>query len=362
MSKSFSDDEIDLLTARARVHNESVGISGILFCFSDRFIQVLEGPGPAAGELYAQIRLDHRHRDIVTVQDVPIEERAYGGWGMRRMRNEDLGAAERALIFHALQMFEPRTLVGPRIRTAGEASTAFMDRIMAHALPARLSIGEAHEVSSLLYAAEVILARDLVLNEAMMEKLAKDAHVSVRLARIYFPTITDLVRACVSRILALEHQAFLAQIVSRRFGGKAELARFITDFVVGSHDRTRVSHGFADQFAQHGGDFTNQTASIIAEAALEAAPREGWPFPDLDATTLAAAIAATDGAARILARHDLAGLADPATRQRLFHTCLSAIGGRRDDEAFMDHRTRPASVADATATVLGDEWALPLWV
>jgi hypothetical protein len=335
MAEELSDEEIDTLVARSLVHNVGVGVSGILFCFDGRFMQVLEGPGPAVGELYTRIRLDPRHRDLVTVQDVPIDERAYGGWGMRRIRDEDLGETERALIFHALHVFEPQTLAGPTLPTARRTSSIFMDRIMAHALPARLSVGEFQEVSSLLYAAEVILTRDLVLSEGMLETLAQDAHVRLRLARIYFPTIQDLVRACILRILALEHQAFLSRMVSTRFDDKAELARLVTRFVLGSHERTAVSPHLADQLARHGGDFTTQVASIIGQAALDAAPREGWPFPDLDATTLAAAIAATDGAARILAGHDVVTLTDPAVRTRLFRTCLLAIDGNVSDEPFV---------------------------
>ena len=187
---------------------------------------------------------------------------------------------------------------------------------MGRAFPAKLPVEASHEISSLLYAAEVTLARDH-LGEAMMEKLAQDAHVSPRLARIYFPSITDLIRTCILRILALEHQVFLSQVLSRQFNDKGELASLITDFIIKSHDRTAVSSRFAEQFARHGDDFTTRTAWIIAQAAL------------------AAAIAAADGAARILARHDFPCLADPATKMRLFRTCLTALDGRPDDETFV---------------------------
>lgn len=303
-----------MLVMRASTHNDRVGISGILILFRGHFIQVLEGPGAAVGELYTRIGADSRHRNVVTVQDTPIEARAYGDWGMRQIRDEDLGEAERALIFHALQVTELHTPIEPKTRMGDTTSTTFMNLIMARAFPAKLPMEVSPEVSSLLYAAEVVLARDLVLSDEMLEKLAQDANVGVQTARIYFPTMTDLIRACVRRIVAREHQAFLAEILTKRFDDKAELAGFITDFVIKNHDRTAVSHRFADQFAQHGSDLTTQTAWIIAKAAIEAAPREGWPFPDLDTTTLAAAIGATDGAARILARHDFVSLAEPATR------------------------------------------------
>jgi hypothetical protein len=354
MAAEFGDDDVDALTERAFIHNDRVGISGMLFCFSDRFIQVLEGPGAAIGELYERIRLDPRHRDVITVQDGPIEERAYGNWGMRRIRSEDLGETEKALVFHALHVFEPRTLIGPKVRAVGAGSTRLMNRIMTRARPEGLALGDSDEISRLLYAAEIILARDRVLDDALLEEAAKDAHVSAEFARAYFPTIADLMRACVSRVVALEHQAFLSRMISRRFADKAELAGFITDFIIGNHDRTAVSHRFADQFAEHGGDFTRQTAWILATAALEATPRAGWPFADLDTSTLAAAIGATDGAARILARHDFVGLADPATRMRLFRTCLTAIGGRADDEAAVSRQTRTRSLSEATTTLFAE--------
>ena len=139
----------------------------------------------------------------------------------------------------------------------------------------------------------------------------------------------------VLRLLALDHQSFLSQILSNSFDDKAALADLITDFVLKNHDRTAVSHRVADQFAQHGSDFTTQTAWIIAQAALETVPRDGWPFPELDTTTLAGAIGAADGAARILARHDFVSLAEPATRTRLFRICLAAIDGTSNDAASL---------------------------
>jgi hypothetical protein len=350
----LSEADIDLLAERSSVHNDSVGISGILFCFSERFIQVLEGPGPAVGELYKRIRLDTRHHDVTTVHDVPIEERAYPGWGMRRIHDEELGETEKALIFHALRVFEPQTLLGPKVRTVGDPARTFMRRIMARALPSELSIGESHAVSSLLYATEIILARDAVISEEILETVARDAHISSQLAHAYFPTVNDLMRTCVLRILALEHQAFLSQIASKHFKDKLVLAKFISDFIIKNYDRTAVSHRFADQFAKYGGDFTRETAWIIALAASEAAPRDGWPFPDLDTTTLAAAIGATDGATRISARHDFVSLADPATKIRLLRICLVAIDGERIDDALARQKTRTKSLSESSAMLFSD--------
>jgi hypothetical protein len=356
MDTEFSEDDIDVLAARARAYNDRVDISGILFCFSDRFIQILEGPSSAVGKLYNRIRRDPRHRDVTTVQDVPIEKRAYGGWGMRRVKNEDLSETERALVFHALQVFEPQTLIGPRVPPVDGASATFMKRIMARAQLADLPTGHSDEISSLLYAAEIILMRDLVLSDDMLDRVAQDAQVSSTLARTCFPTISDLMRTCVLRIVALEHQAFLAQMVSTRFEDKAQLAGFITDVVVNQHNRTVVSHRFADQFAKHGDDFTRQTAWIIALAAVEATPREGWPFADLDSTTLAAAIGATDGAARILARHDFLSLADPETRTRLFRTCLVAMDGYQTANGFLSCETRASSLIREAATLVSQRF------
>ena len=86
----------------------------------------------------------------------------------------------------------------------------------------------------------------------------------------------------------------------------------------------------AKYFALYGGNFTTETAWIVAVAAHEASPRDGWPFTDLTPTRIGMAIDATDAAARMLASNDVEGLADPGLRRIVYDICLTALEGGRN--------------------------------
>ncbi len=345
MAGDFSEECLDQLTVLSCSHNLSADVTGMMYCFSNRFIQVLEGPGARVGELYGRIRLDPRHRHVVTVQDGPITRRVYGDFAMRRFKNEDLGESERAIIFRALHSFEPRTLIGPKPWPPEGAMAGSMDRIMARAIPTRLPGEEFEALSRLLYAAEILLLRDVEVTEACFEAVAADAKVSLRLARRFFPTIDDLVGACVRRILALEHQALLTRLISHRFENADELARCLTDFVIRNNDRSKVSRTFAACFALHGATFTSEMSCLIGAAVQRSERRQGWIASGIE---LAMAIAVTEAAARIVARHDASVLASEATFARLFGICrASLVETGASSEVVEAGRRRPAPPSPA---------------
>jgi AcrR family transcriptional regulator len=328
MTSDFDRGSIDDLTRAARIHNEAAGITGMLFCFSDRFIQVLEGPGPAVAALHGRIQRDPRHRHVTTVQDLPIEARAYTDWAMRRFRTEDLGEAERRILFRALSAFEPRTILGPKPKPVQGPAAPYMDRLMARVVPARLPMEESEAVSSLLYAAEVLLLRDADLDESALPGLTHDAHVNLRTARRHFPTIADLIRTCVLRILALQHQALLTRMLSDKFEDEMDLADCIVDYAIKSHQCANASTKLAEHFALHSGASTCEAAGIIAAAVHESPSRGGWPFTDLSPTILAMSIAATNEAACIMHRSHEPSLTLPRIKARLLEICLTALVGR----------------------------------
>lgn len=105
MSKSLSEiiycsrvtttcsEQIDLLIGNiltaARRTNESQAITGVMLYNSGYFVQVLEGPSAAVERLFARIRTDPRHHDIVTLSQRTIAARMFPDWAMGFVETED---------------------------------------------------------------------------------------------------------------------------------------------------------------------------------------------------------------------------------------------------------------------------------
>lgn len=66
----------------ARRRNTELAITGVLFYGNERFLQVLEGEEEVVRELYAHIRRDARHTNILTFSDKPAAQRAFKEWTM----------------------------------------------------------------------------------------------------------------------------------------------------------------------------------------------------------------------------------------------------------------------------------------
>ena len=333
MTEAMSDAQLADLVETSQGRNKAAGITGMLFTLGDKFIQVIEGPPVAVGALFKRIQLDPRHGHVRAVQDIPIETRAYEDQPLKLLnKGEGLTESERGMVFHALQAFEPRTVLGPKVRPIEGVLGEAMEAIMALALPIDLPILEAEALSELLYAAELLLLRESNLDDAALGQVAERAHVSLRTVQSYFPTIDDLIRTCVLRVLALEHQHFLSLIVSQSIADMRELGQAVTEFIINTNSHASVSPKVAEQFAIHGGSFTSETAWIIAKAVRDAGPRGAWKFHDLTTARLAMAIDATDAAARILARNAPAALADPRMRTMIYDICMTALEGGRGGE------------------------------
>jgi hypothetical protein len=68
--------EIPRIVSVCRARNEAEGISGMLLYTGLDFAQVIEGPSEPVENLWARIRADDRHCDIVTL----IDEHAPSPW------------------------------------------------------------------------------------------------------------------------------------------------------------------------------------------------------------------------------------------------------------------------------------------
>ncbi|MBO1902716.1 BLUF domain-containing protein [Leucobacter weissii] len=78
----FEEEDLRELLRRARAHNESAGITGILLYKTDQFIQFLEGPPAEVDALLSRIQNDPRHTNVRILIDDLVAERRFEDWTM----------------------------------------------------------------------------------------------------------------------------------------------------------------------------------------------------------------------------------------------------------------------------------------
>lgn len=81
-SHLFSEDELNELLRVSRRYNERNGITGILLYSEGNFFQVLEGEEAVIDELYARIKEDGRHDQVVQIVRESISARTFKNWTM----------------------------------------------------------------------------------------------------------------------------------------------------------------------------------------------------------------------------------------------------------------------------------------
>ncbi len=72
--------EIPRIVSVCRARNELEGISGVLLFTGADFAQLIEGPLQPVANLWARIRADDRHCDIVTLLDEQAPSRWFSDW------------------------------------------------------------------------------------------------------------------------------------------------------------------------------------------------------------------------------------------------------------------------------------------
>ncbi len=78
----LSEAEIAQILATARAHNPAQGITGLLLCLDQAFLQVLEGPESEVRALFARIEEDPRHSQVLCLLTETVETRAFPAWSM----------------------------------------------------------------------------------------------------------------------------------------------------------------------------------------------------------------------------------------------------------------------------------------
>jgi hypothetical protein len=83
-TQGFTALQVAELLQKARVANESDGLTGILLHTDadGAFFQVLEGEPEAIDRLLQKLRLDKRHSHLTVIIREPIAERAFADWTM----------------------------------------------------------------------------------------------------------------------------------------------------------------------------------------------------------------------------------------------------------------------------------------
>ena len=89
-SRDLPAEELVQLLDKARVHNASQGITGMMVYHRREFMQLLEGEQAAVQALYDRIAGDPRHQQLRKIWDGPIRERGFSDWGMAFVAPDEL--------------------------------------------------------------------------------------------------------------------------------------------------------------------------------------------------------------------------------------------------------------------------------
>ena len=118
-------DLLHTILRQSRQHNPAQGITGLLCCSGNVFLQVLEGGRSAVNRLYARLVADPRHRDVELLAYESIVERRFAGWSMGQVQLSRLNPAL-LLKYSATASLDPFTV-------PGTVSLALLDELVATA-------------------------------------------------------------------------------------------------------------------------------------------------------------------------------------------------------------------------------------
>jgi hypothetical protein len=124
-AEAVTPELLSAILRRSRQHNPAQGITGVLCCSGDVFLQVLEGGRPAVNRLYARIVADARHRDPELLAYESIVERRFAGWSMGQVQLSRMNPAL-LLKYSATAALDP-------FAVPGAVSMALLDELVATA-------------------------------------------------------------------------------------------------------------------------------------------------------------------------------------------------------------------------------------
>ncbi len=83
----FGSEQLETLLQRARSHNATLGISGVLLFHEGTFFQVLEGKRADVQGLFDMIVRDPRHNNVLVLVQRETDHRNFGNWSMGFIRS-----------------------------------------------------------------------------------------------------------------------------------------------------------------------------------------------------------------------------------------------------------------------------------
>ena len=118
-------EDLATILRQSRVHNPPQGITGVLCCADDLYLQVLEGGRSAVNRLYNRIVADPRHQDVELLSYQQIGERHFAGWAMGQVNVARLNPAL-LLKYSATARLDPYAM-------SGSIALALLDELVATA-------------------------------------------------------------------------------------------------------------------------------------------------------------------------------------------------------------------------------------
>jgi hypothetical protein len=118
-------DDMAAILRQCRAHNPLHGITGVLCCSDDMYLQVLEGGRPAVNRMYNRIVADPRHTDVELLGYQQIGERHFAGWAMGQVNVARLNPAV-LLKYSATARLDPYAM-------SGSTALALLDELVATA-------------------------------------------------------------------------------------------------------------------------------------------------------------------------------------------------------------------------------------
>lgn len=81
-TKSFNEHELLAILEKSIINNKKKGITGVLLYSGGNFIQLLEGSKKEVEALFAKIRADKRHTNIIRLMAEYSDKRDFPDWKM----------------------------------------------------------------------------------------------------------------------------------------------------------------------------------------------------------------------------------------------------------------------------------------
>jgi hypothetical protein len=104
-------EELGAIMRQSKANNPPAGITGVLCCSDDMYLQVLEGGRAAVNRLYNRIVADPRHKDVELLSYQQIGERHFAGWSMGQVNVARLNPSL-LLKYSATAQLDPYSMSG----------------------------------------------------------------------------------------------------------------------------------------------------------------------------------------------------------------------------------------------------------